>query len=632
MDHCRRWLDGRRLRAFSESMVLTNDDDPIDSRAVAKTLEAIDSAGADRLHLRCVKVAPGCRSMLVKALQRDRGKRGRIPERCTWRPQRTEGRISMVISAFTPIGALAALSRLVSRTVLMAATCGVLALGCSADHQHGGAQEIQEIVDNLVQAGFPSDDIQIVDGKVYVGRDALVTLQASREMLQRDGATEEQYRTSNVVGTGVRKICVNPTSSFSSNSALMTGLNAAVANYNALPLSFDFAVGPTTGCDANISITTQSGTGASAGFPAGGLPYPGPVYIGTGIPAYGAGPTKHVIEHELGHCIGFRHSDYYNRSISCGGSAVNEGDAGVGAILIPGTPSTATYNGSVYNSCYNSGSTGTFTSSDVTALINTYPLRPDQVAVLRPGEGYWGTWRTPAYCKPGSWAVGYRMRVEPSQGGGDDTALNSVQILCRNPVTLATEWISSYDGIWGNWHSSATCSGLGKHLTGARMRIEPPQGSGDDTAANDVQFSCGGSSTIHAPGGQGWGSWLNWATCPAQSAVCGLAVRFEESQGSGDDTAMNGLELECCSLSSCGDGVCSASESRSSCPGDCGYCGDHVCNGGETAGSCPGDCGYCGDGICSSNEVGWCSADCGGGGGCLAGEDPSLYPLPCENY
>jgi hypothetical protein len=171
---------------------------------------------------------------------------------------------------------------------------------------------------------------------------------------------------------------------------------------------------------------------------------------------------------------------------TCGGSAVNEGDAGVGAILIPGTPSTATYNGSVYN---------------------------------------------------------YRMRVEPSQGGGDDTALNAVQLLCKDPSTGATEWISSYDGIWGNWYASATCGGSGPYLMGARMRIESSQGGGDDTAANNVTFSCTDSSTIQAPGGQGWGSWLGWTSCPAQSAVCGLSSRFEASQGSGDDTAMNSLEL-----------------------------------------------------------------------------------------
>jgi hypothetical protein len=40
--------------------------------------------------------------------------------------------------------------------------------------------------------------------------------------------------------------------------------------------------------------------------------------------------------HEIGHTIGFRHTDYQTRE-SCG-SNTNEGSAGVGAIYIPGTP------------------------------------------------------------------------------------------------------------------------------------------------------------------------------------------------------------------------------------------------------------------------------------------------------
>jgi hypothetical protein len=259
---------------------------------------------------------------------------------------------------------------MITRATVFAVACGSLAFGCSADDMTP-AEEQAEIVDNLLQAGFPASEVMIADGKVYTGLDALVSLQASREMLQTDEQTDEQYRTTNLMGTTITKVCVNPSSSFAGNSALMSGLSAALSNYNAQPLRFKFAVGPTTGCSANISITTQSGTGSSAGFPSGGKPYPGPVYIGTGTPSYGAGPTKHVIEHELGHCIGFRHTDYYNRAISCG-SGGNEGSAGVGAILIPGTPSTAVYNGSVYNSCYNTGSNGTFTSGDVTALNALY--------------------------------------------------------------------------------------------------------------------------------------------------------------------------------------------------------------------------------------------------------------------
>jgi len=85
--------------------------------------------------------------------------------------------------------------------------------------------------------------------------------------------------------------------------------------------------------------------------------------------------------------------------------------------------------------------------------------------------------------------------------------------------------------------------------TKSRPAIEPPQGGGDDTAGNDVEFSCTDSSMIHAPGGLGWGSWGGLSGCPAQSAVCGLSIKFEDWEGAnGDDTAMNGLSLDCCSL------------------------------------------------------------------------------------
>jgi hypothetical protein len=114
----------------------------------------------------------------------------------------------------------------------------------------------------------------------------------------------------------------------------------------------------------------MSGTGGSAGFPSGGNPY-GTINIGTGLQSYSNDVNEHVITHELGHCIGFRHSDYYNRAISCG-SGGNEGTAGVGAILIPGTPSTAVVGGSIMNSCFRSTETGEFTSSDITALNYLY--------------------------------------------------------------------------------------------------------------------------------------------------------------------------------------------------------------------------------------------------------------------
>jgi hypothetical protein len=251
------------------------------------------------------------------------------------------------------------------RKLSMALLAGVALVGCGVDTD----AENQEITANLIQAGYQADDIKVVDGLVYVGNDAHVTLQASQEMLQVDGSAE-QYRTNNLVGTSVTKICIVPTSTFNSYSQLSAGLDAAIAGYNAQGLRITFQRGG-TGCTATIAAKTTTGTGGNSGFPSGGLPY-GTINIGTGLQSYSTGVNKHVIEHEIGHTIGFRHTDYYNRAISCGGAASNEGDAGVGAILIPGTPSTAVNGGSVMNACFSASSTGAWTSSDVTALNYLY--------------------------------------------------------------------------------------------------------------------------------------------------------------------------------------------------------------------------------------------------------------------
>ncbi|HLL03383.1 MAG TPA: zinc-dependent metalloprotease [Myxococcaceae bacterium] len=252
------------------------------------------------------------------------------------------------------------------KAAVLVASCGALLSGCGADMQ----SENEEIISNLVKAGFPEQNIMVSDDMVYVDLDTHVTLAASREMLQPGEGSQEQYRTTNLVGSGVSKICVNPTSTFNSYTRLSQGLDAAIANYNALGLRISFARGPTTGCTANITIQTTSGSGGSAGFPSGGLPY-GTVNIGTGLNTYSVDVNEHVITHEIGHAIGFRHSDYYNRAISCG-SGGNEGASTVGAIHISGTPTTAVVGGSIMNACFRSTETGEFTSSDITALNALY--------------------------------------------------------------------------------------------------------------------------------------------------------------------------------------------------------------------------------------------------------------------
>jgi Dual-action HEIGH metallo-peptidase len=254
----------------------------------------------------------------------------------------------------------------ITKEIVLTVGLNALAFGCNAQ-----SSETEETIDNLVQAGFPAEDITVVDGVVYVGSDAVVSLQASREMLRTDpSSTYEQYRTTNLVSRSLPAICVDGTAL---TGPLSDGLNRALANYNALGLTFRMTrtTGGTAGCNAGITARLGTGTGASAGFPSGGLPF-NSITLGSGLQQVPILTAGGIIMHVLGHAIGLRHSDFFDRSISCGGAPTNEGDAGVGAILIQGTPSGASPGASVMNTCLNSNETGQFRQFDVVALQALY--------------------------------------------------------------------------------------------------------------------------------------------------------------------------------------------------------------------------------------------------------------------
>ena len=92
--------------------------------------------------------------------------------------------------------------------------------------------------------------------------------------------------------------------------------------------------------------------------------------------------------------------------------------------------------------------------------------------------GFWGVWGPAENCPRGGFATSFSLRVESPQGGGDDTALNSICLQCSTGGEVC-----SRQGYWGSWASSGTSS---SGFNGAQLRIESKQGGGDDTAANNL--------------------------------------------------------------------------------------------------------------------------------------------------
>jgi hypothetical protein len=181
--------------------------------------------------------------------------------------------------------------------------------------------------------------------------------------------------------------------------------------------------------------------------------------------------------------------------------------------------------------------------------------RPDHTSSVTVHGGNWGNWAGCFdMCPPGSFAYGVDMRSEAPRGSGvDDTSVNAISLWCHNRSTGShTEWVESSMQGWGSWLGPPTyCSNTQTDpIVSGNLRLEAPQGSGDDTSANGLKISCKNSPGIEQTvlANTGWGSFRGRVSCPAGTAVCGIKTRVEAFQGSGDDTALNGLAFACCTF------------------------------------------------------------------------------------
>ncbi len=236
--------------------------------------------------------------------------------------------------------------------------------------------------------GFSTKNVQKTDGGYLVENDILLSeenLTEAQTGAKLKIAETEQYRTTNIVKGLPRVVTISVTNL---PKVYSDAANEMISRYNALNLRLTFKratgtakgtidlIGFNKGYNADGSVTL-----GSSGFPtSSGQPY-NQIKMNTNVLAYGPNPELYylasVIQHEVGHCIGFRHTDYMNRSFSCtflspNDPRNNEGQSGDGAVLIPGTPSTPDKASFMLACAPSDGSSRSFNANDRIAMNYLY--------------------------------------------------------------------------------------------------------------------------------------------------------------------------------------------------------------------------------------------------------------------
>ncbi|MCJ8745469.1 hypothetical protein PDJAM_G00130600 [Pangasius djambal] len=165
-----------------------------------------------------------------------------------------------------------------------------------------------------------------------------------------------------------------------------------------------------------------------------------------------------------------------------------------------------------------------------------------------PNGGKFGIWMWSEMCPKNFYAVGFSLRVETKQYGGDDTALNGIRLFCiENGDRRFLYSVESHTGHFGEWMEPQWCPR--GTLSSFQLRAEPHLGFfGDDTSVNNIRFRCSSNPTLEGRG-MTWGEYGEWSDECRTGGICGIQTKMEVYQGILDDTSLNDVRFYCCTQS-----------------------------------------------------------------------------------
>ncbi|HUS03258.1 MAG TPA: M57 family metalloprotease, partial [Chitinophagaceae bacterium] len=213
--------------------------------------------------------------------------------------------------------------KLISRFAFASLCFGTLLFtSCKRENISPIADEISPaVLQQIAAKGFSTENVRKVDNGFLVEGDIVLTNENLTQTSTSPNlliANVEQYRTTNLVKALPRTITISVDGTLTGLTVWSNATDEFIRRYNALGLSITLQRVATGTGQVKIVGFNQGPSGGyitlgSSGFPdAAGNPYP-EIKMNTNAQAYGTNPNQgyitSVLQHEMGHCIGFRHTD-----------------------------------------------------------------------------------------------------------------------------------------------------------------------------------------------------------------------------------------------------------------------------------------------------------------------------------